>query len=84
MIDEKLLTLIQCPASGQTLKVAAADLIENLNKKIEQGTLRDASDQRVEGSLDQGLITADGARLYPVRSGIPTLIADAAIELGDS
>lgn len=81
MIDEKLLSLIQCPVSGQTLKLSAAEVIADLNKKIGQGTVRDASDQLVESKLDQGLISEDGARLYPVRGGIPTLIAEAAIEL---
>lgn len=81
MIDEKLLTLIQCPISGQTLQVLPDDALANLNEKIAQGLVRDASDQLVESALDQGLVTADGARLYPVRGGIPTLIADSSIEL---
>ena len=81
MIDANLLDLIQCPISGQRFEIADDQLIEDLNQKITDGALRDASDQLVESALDQGLITQDGARLYPVRSGIPTLIADAAIEL---
>ncbi|QDV47234.1 hypothetical protein Enr13x_71430 [Stieleria neptunia] len=81
MLDEKLLRLVQCPISGQTLQISPAALIVALNEKIAQGLVRDASDQLVESALDQGLTTADGARLYPVRGGIPTLIADAAIEL---
>ncbi len=79
MIDEKLLTLIQCPVSGQTLRLSPLQTINELNEKIAQGLVRDASDELVESKLDQGLITADGERLYPVRGGIPTLIADSAI-----
>ncbi|QDV88316.1 hypothetical protein [Planctomycetes bacterium TBK1r] len=81
MLDEKLLHLVQCPISGQTLQISSPAVIVDLNEKIAQGLVRDASDQLVESALDQGLTTADGARLYPVRGGIPTLIADAAIEL---
>ncbi|WP_182868760.1 hypothetical protein [Stieleria mannarensis] len=81
MLDEKLLPLIQCPISGQSLQISAAEVVTDLNEKIAHRQLRDASDQLVESALDQGLTTADGARLYPVRGGIPTLIADAAIEL---
>ena len=81
MIDEKLLTLIQCPISGQTLAIAADELIATLNEKIAGGSVRDRADQLVQQTLDQGLISEDGARLYPVRGGIPTLIADNAIEL---
>lgn len=81
MIDEKLLAMIQCPISHQSLVLADPELIENLNQKIAQGTLRDTSDQVIEIALDEGLLSADGARLYPVRGGIPTLIADNAIDL---
>lgn len=84
MLDEKLLNLIQCPISGQRLTLAAEERVRDLNEKIAAGSLRDASEQLVEGPLDQGLVTEDGARLYPVRGGIPTLTADAAIELDGS
>lgn len=81
MIDEKLLMLIQCPLSGQKLTIAADELIATLNKKINGGSVRDRADQLVQQTLDQGLVTEDGARLYPVRGGIPTLITEHAIEL---
>ena len=81
MIDDKLLTLIQCPISGQTLRIAPDELVASLNQKIAAGSVRDQSDQLVKDALDHGLITEDGARLYPVRGGIPTLVADSAIEL---
>ena len=81
MIDQKLLTLIQCPNSGQTLNIAPDELVANLNQKIAAGSVRDRSDQLVKDTFEQGLITEDGARLYPVRGGIPTLVADSAIEL---
>lgn len=84
MIDANLLDLIQCPISGQRLAIADDQVIADLNQKITNGALRDASDQLVESALDQGLVTQDGARLYPVRGGIPTLISDAAIELATS
>lgn len=81
MIDEKLLELIQCPISGQTLAIAGDELVTILNKKIALGTLRDHGDQLVQQTLEQGLVSEDGALLYPVRGSIPTLIADNAIEL---
>ena len=82
MIDQKLLELVRCPITQQKLQIAAAELIGELNEKIAQKSLRDSSDQLVESPLDEGLITPDGARLYPVRGGIATLVADASIELG--
>jgi uncharacterized protein YbaR (Trm112 family) len=82
MIDDQLLTLIQCPLSRQSLRIAPEALVTELNEKISRGELRDRSDQRVAEALDQGLITESGDRLYPVRGGIPTLIAEQSIELG--
>ena len=82
MIDEQLLALIRCPISGQTLAIAPAEMVAGLNKKIDEGQLRDASDQLVQGHLDQGLINESGDRMYPVRGGIPSLVSDAAIGLG--
>lgn len=81
MIDPNLLPLIQCPISGQALEIAAPDLLEAVNEKIAAGQARDRSDQRITDALEQGLVTQDGALLYPVRGGIPTLVADAAIEV---
>lgn len=79
MIDPKLLNFIRCPIDGQTLELADSELIARMNAKIDAGEIRDCSDQVVSDRLEQGLITSDGRRLYPSRSGIPTLIADSAI-----
>lgn len=81
MIDPKLIELLQCPVDGVELKLAGTDLIARLNGEIEQGNLRDTSDQRITEPLDEGLVTVDGRRLYPVRGSIPTLIADQSIVL---
>lgn len=84
MIDPKLLNLIRCPIDGQTLELADSDFVDRLNEKIEAGEIRDRSDQVVSDKLQQGLITSSGSRVYPSRSGIPTLIADNAIEIDSS
>lgn len=80
MIDLKLLELIRCPIDGQSLQLADKKLIEQLNERIGAAQIRDRSDQVVSERLEQGLITSDGTRIYPSRSGIPTLIAENAIE----
>ncbi|TWU02506.1 type 2 periplasmic-binding domain-containing protein [Stieleria varia] len=81
MIDPKLIGMLQCPIDSIELRLAEPSLIAELNTAIENGTLRDASDQKVTQQLDEGLVTVDGRRVYPVRGDIPTLTADQAIEL---
>ncbi|KAA5540968.1 Trm112 family protein [Roseiconus nitratireducens] len=81
MIDPTILRLIQCPLDGQALQLASPVVITTLNQLIATKSLRDRTDQLVTDSLDAGLITQDGARLYPIRGGIPTLVVDGAIEL---
>jgi uncharacterized protein YbaR (Trm112 family) len=77
------LNLLRCPAGGGQLKIAEPAIIDQLNHLIGQPDcpLRDRQDQRVETPLDGGLIDASGQWLYPIRAGIPTLIADQAIPI---
>jgi len=81
MIDPIILELIRCPLDGQPLSMAPTELIERINREIAQQSVRDRADGRVTEALDEGLITADGTRLYPVRGGIPTLVANSAIPM---
>ncbi|MEM6468658.1 MAG: Trm112 family protein [Planctomycetota bacterium] len=81
MINESLLELIQCPSSGESLHLASPELIDSLNEKISRGELRDHADQRVEDPIEGGLVTESDERLYPVRSGIPTLVLEQSIKL---
>lgn len=83
MIDPKLLSLLRCPADGGRLQVANDLLVKRLNQLIKQGDgeVRDRLDQPVEASVDGGLVDQAEQWLYPIRAGIPTLIADQAIAL---
>ena len=81
MIDHKLLSLLRCPMGGGMLAIADDSLVNRLNEMIEQGDakMRDRLDQPVSAPIDGGLIDQAGQWLYPIRMGIPTLIADQAI-----
>ena len=79
-IDRELLHLLRCPKDGSMLAIADDSLVEQLNEKIKLGELRDGRDQKVEQLIEAGLVTESRHRLYPIRGGIPTLIADEAME----
>lgn len=81
MSQDDLLALIQCPITQQKLAYADPKLLEEINQRIEQNDVRDQQNQRVQTPLDGGLVSADGKFLYPIRGGIPTLVAERAIAL---
>ena len=81
MIDEKLIQMLRCPIDGSELALADKPLLQRINEAIGRGEVRDRHDQKVTQTLDQGLLSAASNRLYAVRGGIPTLIANEAIEL---
>lgn len=82
MIDDKLLRMLRCPVDHTQLAIADEALVRRLNTAINQGDLRDRADQKIADPIESGLVTADGKWVYPIRGGIPTLIADHAIATG--
>lgn len=80
MIDARFLDLMRCPIDGAKLANADSETVAQLNELIQAGQLRDRQDQLISEPMDAALVTADQKRIYPVRGGIPTLIADEAIE----
>ena len=70
---KELLELLCCPESGQALQPAPPDLITRLESQRKSGTLKNRGGTLPE-PFEGALITLDGSRIYPVRSGIPVLL----------
>lgn len=81
MISETLMKIIVCPETKQGLKPADAEIVNELNKRISGGTLRNRADEKIVETMDSGLIREDGKILYPVRQDIPILLIDEGIAL---
>lgn len=81
MFDNNLLDILCCPETRVALKVADQGTISALNQKISAGTVVNAAGEKITENLQEALVTVDGTRLYPVREGIPVLLADEAILL---
>jgi uncharacterized protein YbaR (Trm112 family) len=68
MLAREVLDLLRCPATGQPLRPATGQELEI------------ASAYSAE-PLIAGLVTVDGALLYPVRTGIPILLKAEAVQI---
>lgn len=79
MIAADLLKILRCPATRQTLVSADPDTLARLNAAISTGRLHNAAGQAVLDPFDAALLRADGSAAYPVRDGIPVLLADEAV-----
>lgn len=81
-MDRKLLDILVCPATRQSLAPVARAALEQINQAISAGGIArvDAGPQ-IE-PLAAGLITSDGKRVYRVEDDIPVLLVDEAILTG--
>lgn len=81
VIDDFLLPLLCCPLSRQALAPASPDIVARLEAARAAGTLRNRAGQPLAEPIDAGLVRADGALFFPVRAGIPVLVAEEAVPL---
>jgi len=82
-MNPELLEILCCPETHQRLELAGSDLVDRLNEMAVAGKLRNRAGKLVSGRLDGVLLRADGKVAYPIRNGIPVLLIDDGIVLGD-
>jgi uncharacterized protein YbaR (Trm112 family) len=80
-MDEKLLEIMCCPETHQPLAKAGAELVDDLNKRIQAGTLVDRVAENGAERIDGGLIREDGKIMFPIRQDIPVMLIDQSISL---
>lgn len=83
MIDPELLDILICPETHQELREADDDLVERVNRAIQEGRLQNRAGEKVEELVDGGLVREDGDVLYPIRDDIPVMLVDEALPIAD-
>ena len=81
-IDNELLEILVCPESQQTVALASAQMLEQLNSEIDAERLRNRGGDVVEKHIEEGLLREDGEVLYIVEDSIPIMLIDQSIKLG--
>ncbi len=81
MINPELIAILVCPETKQPLSVATAEILDRVNKAVEEGSLRNQGDDGVRDRIEEGLVREDGKVMYPVRDDIPVMLLDEAIRL---
>jgi len=81
MIDPTFLAMLVCPSSHQALREASAAELASVNAAIQKGAAKNRGGVAVTAPVAGGLVTADGAFVYPIQDGIPILLTAEAIPL---
>jgi len=55
--------------------------VDELNRKIEMGSLKSRGGEAVREKIEGGLIRQDGRILYPIRDDIPVMLIEEGIEI---
>lgn len=79
MLDSRLLDILRCPDTRQSLVLASAQQLSELNQKIAHGLLRNQAGRTLSMPLEAALVCQDGSRIYPVVDGIPVMLLDESI-----
>ena len=77
MLPADLLEMLRCPQTGQPLALAGPEVLGPLNERL----ARSRRGPGTEPPLTAALLRLDRLLLYPIRDGIPVLLAEEAIPL---
>ncbi len=81
-MDRKLLDILACPSTRQPLSLLEARGLDALNHAIAGGGIRRIDDTPQVDPIPAALVTRDRKLAYRIDDGIPVLLVEEAIALG--
>ena len=81
-MDRKLLDLLACPATRQPLALLDARGLQALNAAIAAGGIAREDGSPQADPVREALVTRDRKRAYRIDDGIPVLLVEESIALG--
>ena len=81
-INQELIDILVCPETRQSLTLAVADEVADINQRIARGELTTRQGRVVTEPVGGALVRADRQVFYPIRDDIPIMLVDEAIALG--
>ncbi len=83
MVEAGIMSRLCCPETRQPVRPADQKLLEELNRKVASGTLKNRAGVIVTKALEAGLVRADGKVVYPVCDGIPVMLSEEAVVVAE-
>jgi uncharacterized protein YbaR (Trm112 family) len=80
-LDPELVAILVCPETKRPVRAATADELAKVNASIRDGSARNRGGSSVERELSEALVREDGAVLFPVEDGIPSMLIEESIPL---
>ena len=78
-MDRKLLDILVCPATRQSLSMLETAGLEALNRAIGEGRVKRNDDGVQADALREALVTRDRKTVYRVDDGMPVLLVEDGI-----
>ena len=80
-MDSQLLTLLRCPETRGVLRSATPAELEKINAAIRNSGVRNRNGELIGELLEDCLICDSAGLCYPVRDGLPLMLAGEAFDI---
>jgi uncharacterized protein YbaR (Trm112 family) len=80
-MNRDLVKILCCPETKQNVEFADKETIRELNRKIAAKQLKNRGGVLLTERIEDGLIREDKKYIYPIKSDIPIMLINEAIEL---